>query len=238
MNDHFLDKRIKKILVIDDDLDFRLFSKQVLKKNGFDFYQAENIDQALELLNSLLPDLIILDMHFGQNQQSGLHFLKIRNNDPTLKRIPIIAVSTINNKKITEASLSLNANDFLLKPIKPPFLLQKVRKILSDFQVKSHKYKTAEMPKVDLQCDGKIIQISEVSCVIESPLKLSRGTLAKVDSSLLSELGAAQCSYKSVKSSNTTRPGFYQTELSFRGIDDSIVKNIRKYSMQNIKAKE
>ena len=52
----------KKVLVVDDQYGIRVLLKEVFSKDGFCVYQAENGQVALEMIQKIRPDLILLDM--------------------------------------------------------------------------------------------------------------------------------------------------------------------------------
>jgi CheY-like chemotaxis protein len=87
----------KKILVVDDEPDLRIFVSTVVETAGFKPMTAENGTQALGLARSEPPALVILDVmmpHIGDGIQAYQQF----RTDENLNRIPIIMLSAIAQK--------------------------------------------------------------------------------------------------------------------------------------------
>jgi two-component system, chemotaxis family, chemotaxis protein CheY len=119
-----------KILVVDDSKFMRLTLKNFLEKNSNNSHQviaeAENVRQAVEKFVQLKPDLVTMDIIMPE--ESGLEAVKkIIAIDPAAM---IIMVSAMGQEKIVEEALSLGAQAFVTKPIKPDELLATIDNVL------------------------------------------------------------------------------------------------------------
>ena len=86
----------KKILVVDDEADMRVFLSTVVETGGFDPIVAANSEQGLEKASKDHPDLIILDMMMSQ--EDGIQMYWALKCDDLLKRIPVIMLSSIDKE--------------------------------------------------------------------------------------------------------------------------------------------
>jgi len=103
------------ILIIDDDTGIRDGSSIVLKRQGFEVYEATTGEEASSLLQEYDFDLILLDLKLPD--VNGLDFLKqIRETDQLVSVIIITAFGTVQN---AVEAMRLGANDFLSKPFEP-----------------------------------------------------------------------------------------------------------------------
>ena len=85
MNKQNLQKQNFHILVIDDDHKLRLLLKQFLENNGFRVSDAEDTMQAKKIMESLIFDLLVIDIMMpGQNGLEFLKELRQSNSIPTL----------------------------------------------------------------------------------------------------------------------------------------------------------
>jgi two-component system alkaline phosphatase synthesis response regulator PhoP len=124
----------KKIIIIDDDIDLIEAMRLSLENAGFTVTDAQDGQKGIEKINSELPDLIILDVMMG-TQDEGFHVAyKLRNNNDT-KDIPIIMLTAICqetgfgfDKNKDEDFLPVN--EFLEKPVDPDTLIELVKKNL------------------------------------------------------------------------------------------------------------
>jgi len=82
---------MKTILVIDDAEVIQLITKSVLG-HDFNVVKAVNSDTGLALAQSLVPDLILLDIMMP-GQLDGLELLDVIKADPLLSHIPVIMMT-------------------------------------------------------------------------------------------------------------------------------------------------
>ena len=114
----------KKILVVDDQEDFRILVVRMLTRNGFETIQADNGINALEQANAHLPDLIISDVMMYSG--SGFILRELLKKEPQTAKIPLILISAM--AQDTQA-WGLDAKvDYLSKPITEEQLISAVRR--------------------------------------------------------------------------------------------------------------
>jgi len=83
----------KKILIVDDEEDVRVFLKTFFEKEGFETVVAVDGIEALKLIKEEKPDLITLDLQMPRN--TGTDFYRNIHRDKELSEIPVIVVSGI-----------------------------------------------------------------------------------------------------------------------------------------------
>jgi CheY-like chemotaxis protein len=86
----------KKILVVDDELEMRIFLCNLLGTCGFASIDAANEPDGLQKARAEKPDLIILDAMMPG--ESGIQMYRKLQQDETLKRVPVIMLSSIDRK--------------------------------------------------------------------------------------------------------------------------------------------
>ena len=113
----------KKILVVDDEEDIRVYFSRMLEENGYDAVVASDGHEAHEKVKEEKPDLISLDM--SMPNKSGIRFYKeIRESEET-KGIPVIVVTGITSmgkpedfQKFIESRSQFPPPDgFIAKPV-------------------------------------------------------------------------------------------------------------------------
>ena len=97
----------KKILVVDDESDMRIFVSTVVETEGFEPITAQNGPEALEKARSILPDLVILDVMMPKIED-GIKTYKEFRTDETLEAIPIIMLSAMAKKTFFHSIWTLN----------------------------------------------------------------------------------------------------------------------------------
>ena len=111
----------EKILVIEDEKSISHFISTVLNNNGYEAMQARTGSEALSMISSHCPDLIILDL--GLPDMDGLEILRQLRNWSSL---PVVVSARSHEKDKVEA-LDLGADDYLTKPFGTDELLARVR---------------------------------------------------------------------------------------------------------------
>lgn len=87
----------KKILIVDDEADMRIFVSTVAETNGYEAISAETGQQGLELAHRHRPDLIILDVMMPKIED-GVHTFYQFKSEPAFKDLPVIMLSAIAKK--------------------------------------------------------------------------------------------------------------------------------------------
>ncbi|MBX2989655.1 MAG: response regulator [Bacteroidetes bacterium] len=102
-----------KILLIDDNEEFRVALKHLLASNKFDIIEAGNGEQALELMNTDVPDMAIVDLDMPK--MNGIEFSrKAKKERPGF---PIIMVTAYSQFYSSKEIIAAGIDAFLQKPI-------------------------------------------------------------------------------------------------------------------------
>ena len=112
----------EKILVVEDEKSIAHFISSVLSANGYEAMQARSGSEALSMISSHCPDLIILDL--GLPDTDGLEILRQLRSWSSL---PVVVVSARSHEKDKVTALDLGADDYLTKPFGTDELLARVR---------------------------------------------------------------------------------------------------------------
>ena len=101
----------EKILVIEDEKSISHFICTVLNNNGYEAMQAQTGEEALSMISSHCPDLVILDL--GLPDMDGLDILR---NLRSWTSLPVVVVSARSHERDKVSALDLGADDYLTKP--------------------------------------------------------------------------------------------------------------------------
>ena len=103
-----------RLLVVDNEIDICNFVKSFFEIRGFDVVCALNGDEAMKLLASVKPDLIILDVMMRSDDE-GLVFLpQIKKALPSAK---VIMITGVDDKETIETAKKLGADNYITKPL-------------------------------------------------------------------------------------------------------------------------
>jgi DNA-binding response OmpR family regulator len=120
----------KKILIVEDDMFIRDIYQVKFSQEGFDVTTAEDGIKALEILEQMVPDIILLDIIMPY--MNGMEVLKKIKEKDSLKKIPIIMLTNISEKeKVTEGT-ELGIDDYIIKShFTPSEVVKKVNALLN-----------------------------------------------------------------------------------------------------------
>jgi two-component system alkaline phosphatase synthesis response regulator PhoP len=118
----------ERIVVIDDEEDIRELIEYNLSKEGYEVASAMSAEEAVPLIKSAPPDMIILDLMLpGIN---GLELCRQLKGSPEYKDIPIIMVTARSEESDIVRGLELGADDYVSKPFSPKVLNARVKSVL------------------------------------------------------------------------------------------------------------
>jgi two-component system alkaline phosphatase synthesis response regulator PhoP len=121
----------KKVLIIDDDIDLVEAMRITLERAGFTVIDAQDGKKGLDKVKKEKPDLVILDVMMG-TQDEGFHIAYFLRQNPDTAELPIIMLTAIGQ----ETGFSFNkekdgdflpVNEFIEKPINPDKLVETVK---------------------------------------------------------------------------------------------------------------
>jgi two-component system alkaline phosphatase synthesis response regulator PhoP len=118
----------QKILVVDDEEDILELLKFNLSREGYQVPCAVSGEQALRLVRSENPDLVVLDLMLPGID--GLEVTKRLKSNPNTKNLPIVMLTAKGEEADIVTGLELGADDYITKPFSPRILVARVRAVL------------------------------------------------------------------------------------------------------------
>ncbi len=118
-----------KILIVDDDVTITELMKALVKMNGHEPTAVNDSLQAIEVANSLNPDLITLDLMMPG--MTGFELCEILHNDPRFANTPIVIVSARDDNESREKALKAGARDYITKPFGVDEFIGKIKSLVA-----------------------------------------------------------------------------------------------------------
>jgi two-component system, sensor histidine kinase and response regulator len=115
-----------KVLVVDDEADIAQMLRRYLQRAGYQVRIARTVADALRLVQSEPPDLILLDILLPDGD--GYDLLQALEVDPSTDGIPVILLSIVTDDGRGRA---FGAVDYMTKPVQGPAVVERVRQVLS-----------------------------------------------------------------------------------------------------------
>jgi two-component system phosphate regulon response regulator PhoB len=128
---------MKKVLVVDDDVDIRKVVSKLVEKSGYITIEAKNGVEGMGKVREDKPDLIILDILMPK--ESGIRMYRELKSEEALKDIPVIILSAIPKKSFFRSQKVLDEfagqsvpepEAYIEKPEEPEELIALMKKIL------------------------------------------------------------------------------------------------------------
>ena len=116
------------ILVVDDDITMRTMISETLKQGGFNVVTAIDGLDALEKSESLLPDMVLLDV--SMPRLNGIDTCARLRRKPRFESIPVVMVTGCDDLQSISRAYEAGATDFITKPFRWMILIERIRYIL------------------------------------------------------------------------------------------------------------
>ena len=122
----------KRILIVDDDVNFVESNKDLLEASGYAVIFAHDGTSGLELAKKEKPDLMILDVMMATNTE-GFEISRKIPETPELRKMPVLMVTGIRREMNLPFGFEpdetwLPVNSVFEKPIEPETLLEEIKK--------------------------------------------------------------------------------------------------------------
>ena len=132
-------QRARKILVIDDEEDVRIYLETLLQDNGYKTISACDGQEGMERVMSDQPGLVILDI--SMPKKSGMRFYREIRSDPGMASIPVVVVTGVTGyggdkqalKEFIDSRRSIPSPEgYFSKPIDRVAFLETVNKLMAE----------------------------------------------------------------------------------------------------------
>ena len=117
------------VMVVDDSLTVRKITSRMLTREGFEVATAKDGVDALQQLQDIKPDCILLDVEMPR--MDGFEFARNLRADEGTKSIPIIMITSRTADKHRNRALELGVNEYMGKPYQEDQLLELIRRYTS-----------------------------------------------------------------------------------------------------------
>lgn len=116
---------LPRVLAVEDDHDIADMLAMFFAMNGYEFYHADDGDQALDLAPRVLPHIVLMDLSLPD--MTGYGVMASLQTNPRTAHIPIIFISKWDSRDKRMISLALGADAYLTKPFDLSELLLRVQ---------------------------------------------------------------------------------------------------------------
>jgi DNA-binding response OmpR family regulator len=117
-----------KVLVIDDEEDYRIIIQEVLRGAGMEVRLAKDGEEGLRMVKEAPTDVVLVD--WMMPRMDGEQFCRAMRAEPALKDMPVLMLTVKQTADEELEALHFGVDDFVVKPFKTVELLARVRAAL------------------------------------------------------------------------------------------------------------
>ncbi len=114
-----------RVLVIDDEEDYRVIVSEVLRSAGYEVETAADGAAGMRAIEKGLPDVVLVD--WMMPRMDGEAFCKQLRSNPLWRDLPVLMLTVKQTADEELEALHFGADDFIVKPFRPEELLARVR---------------------------------------------------------------------------------------------------------------
>lgn len=144
-----------RILVVDDNASNRDLLKRRLERQGHAVVLAENGSSALAIVKQTQFDLVLLDLLMPDI--SGFDVLSILKSDLSLRDIPVIMISALNEIDTIVRCIEAGAEDYLAKPFEPVLLRARIGSSLEKKRLRDREREASEALRVEKERSEQLL---------------------------------------------------------------------------------
>ena len=165
----------KQILIVEDEIVFANAVKKQLLRAGYNCEIAANLNTAREKFESLIPDLVLLDMRLPDG--SGLDFLEMIKNGEN-SNASVLVMSAYGELEDAVSAMKMGASDYLKKPVDMDELLINVEKVLDKNELETKLVYSSKRERNATESVEFIGECPEIVSIRKQIEKISRLTYA------------------------------------------------------------
>lgn len=148
------------ILIVEDEVDIRETIAGILSDEGHDTRETDNSDEALEIIRSRVPSLVVLDVWLKGSSMDGIELLdNIKSSHPDL---PVIIISGHGTVETAVSAIRKGAFDYIVKPFKAEKLLVTVSRALENARLRRENEELKGRSSYEDQLIGQSATISQL----------------------------------------------------------------------------
>jgi DNA-binding response OmpR family regulator len=222
---------MSRVLVVDDDPDVIRVVEKVLRMGGHDVFTAFDAMKAMDLLNSSLYDMLITDANMPRF--SGFELVTTIKNNKKFSRMAIAMLTGLREKKDIEKAIRAGVDDYIIKPIDPMLLVQKVESLFEKKPpMERAEYAIPEnstLGKATVACPSRIVRVTELGLVLRSAVEVPEGLPIEIGTEIFKKMEMRQAPALKVISCRKLAEFEYEIRVSFVGASEGFYQRVRAW---------
>lgn len=219
-----------RLLIVDDDPDILRIAEKILTQAGHEIHVADNALKAFDLLNLQSFDLLVSDANMPV--YSGFELVKAVRANPKNQGMAVAMLTGLRERKDVEKAVKAGVDDYIIKPLDPLLLLQKISSLL-DGRQPEHKpeirFHLESNNQALITFETHMESISELGVVICTSIPMRTGQTVDLTAEFFSQWGDKVPPLKVLNIQPMEKPEWNRVELVFLGAPESFLQKIRRW---------
>lgn len=169
----------KRILIIDDDPVVRTVARRALESAGYVPIECDGVKDALTRLMQQAPALVLLDLNMPD--LDGFAFLKLRHGSTSLRNIPVLVLSGVQDRQAIQKAFEHGADQFILKPFQTGTLLRRIRALLQKDGERTVSFPPDDLPVIEASFSCELMAHSQDRVLVDSQVLFSPQKPVRID---------------------------------------------------------
>lgn len=220
-----------RILVVDDDLDVLKLTERVFSQAGHIVLTADDAFKAMGTLDKTDFDLLISDANMPHF--SGFELVQTLRRNARFQNMSIAMLTGLRERKDIDKALKAGVDDYIVKPIDPLILLQKVTAL---FEKRPPEQRPEAIfgpndavAKAVMTASFRLEKVSELGAEVITQWQLTPGQIIDMKCPFFDQMGADAPPMKVLSSEPSGKDGEWRGQLIFLGAREVFLQKIRRY---------
>lgn len=219
-----------RILVVDDDTDILKMAEAVLSSAGHVVFTAEDAMRAMDWLNHIEFDLLLSDANMPH--YSGFELVKTIRADAKFTKLAIAMLTGLRERKDVERAVSAGVDDYIVKPLDPLILIQKVNALFEKRPPGNYPeihLSGTSMSNGSIQRPVIVESVSELGVRVSTEVQLKPGMMLDIAADFFEELEIQPPPMKVLSVEYDSEAQVYRAQLIFLGAREAVLQKIRHW---------
>lgn len=219
-----------RILVVDDDTDILKMAEAVLSSAGHVVFTAEDAMRAMDWLNHIEFDLLLSDANMPH--YSGFELVKTIRADAKFTKLAIAMLTGLRERKDVERAVSVGVDDYIVKPLDPLILIQKVNALFEKRPPGNYPeihLSGTSMSNGSIQRPVIVESVSELGVRVTTEVQLKPGMMLDIAADFFEELEIQPPPMKVLSVEYDSQAQVYRAQLIFLGAREAVLQKIRHW---------
>lgn len=206
-----------KILIVDDQPSYLRLIEKILTQHNHTVTKVNNAVEALDTLKNGTFDLLLTDAIMPG--PTGFDLISTIRNTANIKDLPIIMLTAKREQKDVEKGILFGVNDYVVKPVHPEILIEKIAALLAKTSPTSSTFVVNKV-KVGIaahwQDTTTVVEVSETGMLLESNFAVPIGFPLRIKSDVFKQIGVGDLTLIAFEClADRTKPGTFQVHVIY-----------------------